>query len=110
MVEGYLLDMERLNPFANNDFLIGTLAVGIGAFFIAIRIPNSGRSVKVLAMLGRYTLGIYAVHLIFVFVFRDLLQPSTFIGNLGVALIVLLASTVCIVLIGQLRFMRFAIT
>ncbi|MBV9078116.1 MAG: acyltransferase [Methylobacteriaceae bacterium] len=51
--------------FAPNDFLIGTLPLGIGTFLLARRLP-SGPMTDRIGALGRVSLGAYCVHLLFV--------------------------------------------
>ncbi len=44
------------------DQLIGTLPFGIGAFLLSRHLPNT-RFIRACAQMGRYSIGIYAMHL-----------------------------------------------
>lgn len=93
-------------PPTSHDFVIGTFFMGIGATLMAL----SGHplvSVRHLATLGKYTLGIYAIHFFFV----DLLRPlgRTLSGPLwevGYVVAVLLLSAGGALLLGHFRLTR----
>jgi surface polysaccharide O-acyltransferase-like enzyme len=49
-------------PICELDFLFGTLLFGTGAFLIALLVPHFGEKIGI-NKLGKYTLGIYVIHL-----------------------------------------------
>jgi surface polysaccharide O-acyltransferase-like enzyme len=108
--EAYWLDFHRLNPFHRNDFLLGTLPLGLGAFLIAMNLPSHAGYARVLAALGTYSLGMYAIHVIFILVFRDILQPHYFSEKLLLAAIVVACSTVITLVLARIRTLRALLT
>ena len=88
------------------DYVIGTYFMGVGAAMAALS-NNAILKNKVLSEIGKFTLGIYAVHLIFV----DNLHP---IGELthsplwaiGYVILVLLLSVATVLLFAQTKFGR----
>jgi surface polysaccharide O-acyltransferase-like enzyme len=107
--EAAMLDINHIAPFYHNDFLLGTLPYGVGAFLIARNTEISGAFVEKLAGLGRYSLGIYAIHLLFVWAAAAIVNPNNLVQNLLVALIALSCSCAVTILIGQSRQLRFLV-
>jgi surface polysaccharide O-acyltransferase-like enzyme len=107
LTEAYFLDVRHLNYFKDNDLLIGTLFLGPGAFLLALHLPSGSTIVKKLAALGRYSLGIYAVHLYFVFAFQALPMQSGIAERFAGAILVLLASTLFTLALAQVKPVRF---
>lgn len=103
--EALYLDAYGWMPFVHHDLLIGTLAFGTGAFVVILRLPTNALT-RPLARLGTYSLGIYAVHVIFLITLRRLLQPAGLPASLGLALLVLAASTVTVVVLCRTRALR----
>jgi surface polysaccharide O-acyltransferase-like enzyme len=106
LTEAYLLATHHFMLFGNNDFLIGTLLMGFGAFSIALNLPNRGNIVRGIGRFGAYTMGIYAVHPIVLIALKSLLHPVGFFSNFYIAAIVLLVSTGFSVGISRISFAR----
>ena len=87
LTEAYLLATHHFMLFGNNDFLIGTLLMGFGAFSIALNLPNRGNIVRGIGRFGAYTMGIYAVHPIVLIALKSLLHPVGFFSNFYIAII-----------------------
>lgn len=66
----YLHALNPQMPVTGNDFLIGTLPLGIGALLIALARPSLGECTQI-HRFAPYVLGIYVVHIIV----RDFLEP-----------------------------------
>ncbi|PIY24922.1 MAG: hypothetical protein COZ12_00575, partial [Deltaproteobacteria bacterium CG_4_10_14_3_um_filter_60_8] len=66
-------------PWLAHDFLIGTVLTAAGLLLFALAAPNLGRRSK-LESLGKYTLGVYACHYLFV----DALGPLTYLFELHI--------------------------
>lgn len=49
------------NVYPNQDFLLGTMIWGIGAFLLCLEYPNAGQN-SILERMGMLTLGIYVSH------------------------------------------------
>jgi surface polysaccharide O-acyltransferase-like enzyme len=102
---GYIWRHYQVPPTAH-DYVIGTYFMGIGATLMAL----SGHpllSGRHLATLGKYTLGIYAIHYFFV----DLLRPldpalSSPFWEAGYVVAVLLLSAGSVLLLGRFRLTR----
>lgn len=95
----YLYITYKISP-ASHDFVIGTLLVGLGISIMALS-NHAFLSSKWLSNIGKYTLGIYAVHYVFVDVLRlfdkqvsgPLWEIAYLIGVLGLSIsVTLLAS------------------
>lgn len=93
------------------DLVIGTAPFGIGAFLTAHALP-SGPVVRGLAVLGRYSLGVFCSHVLVLELVRKVAAAVhipdiwTFQGELvTVALVVIIATAVCVAA-GQVRWLR----
>ncbi|WP_157219938.1 acyltransferase [Flavisphingomonas formosensis] len=53
--------------FSSHDFALMTYPLGIFCFFLALSLPNSG-IVEKIATLGKYSLGVYTSHLLFLWI------------------------------------------
>jgi surface polysaccharide O-acyltransferase-like enzyme len=107
LTEAYVLDVRHLNYYKDKDLLIGTLFLGSGAFLLALHLPPGSRIMQYFATLGRYSLGIYAVHLYFVFALQALPMPSGLAEKFAGAILVLLASTLFTLALAQVKPLRF---
>jgi len=102
---GFIQRHYQIPPTAH-DFVAGTYFMGTGAALMAL----SGHpllSARHLATLGKYTLGIYAIHVFF----ADLLQPldsalSNPFWEVGYVMVVLLLSAGSVLLLGRFRYTR----
>jgi surface polysaccharide O-acyltransferase-like enzyme len=72
VVESWALWKCFAIPMINHDYLIGTVVCATGLLLFALAAPDFGRKGN-LYVLGKYTLGIYLCHLLFV----DILGPWT---------------------------------
>ena len=70
-LETYLLWAQWSALPIRHDFLIGSVPMGIGAFLVAYTARRETRMDRVMAPLGKYVLGIYVSHILFL----DLLKP-----------------------------------
>ena len=65
IAEAAFLAMNGQGGFAPHNYLLGTLPLGIGAFLLARALPDNA-TVRTLAAVGRLSLGMYCVHLLFI--------------------------------------------
>ena len=91
------------------DYVIGTYFMGLGAAMIALSNIAFFR-IRALEDLGKFTLGIYAIHFIFV----DLLRPLGKLTNsafweIGYVFLVLLLSIGSVMLLSKFRITRQAV-
>ena len=105
--EAYWLDYFHLSRLRENDFLLGTLAFGAGSFLLALQMPSGSRLAGLCARLGRFTLGIYAVHLLIVTALRFVAPPLGLAGKLAEAVLVLAVSTGIAWTLSRWRGTRF---
>jgi len=110
LLEAYMLGIAHMGELAGFDFLIGTLALGSGTFCFALHLPSSHVIVRKLAKLGRYTLGIYAVHLLFVHALLAVLSSENFQAKFSIAFLVLIGSTLLVLTVARLKPARFLLT
>jgi surface polysaccharide O-acyltransferase-like enzyme len=88
------------------DYVIGTYFMGLGATVIALSNHPFLRAER-LANIGKYTLGIYAVHMLYVMNFRSLDAIFTsFMWEIGLVILVLILSILTIMILARYRFMR----
>ncbi|WP_454762126.1 acyltransferase [Caulobacter segnis] len=107
--EAFMLDRHFGKPFSSNDFLLGTLAYGLGTFLVAMRLPEAKISVE-LSKLGRYSLGFYAVHLFFVLGLNAILPIATLPERLMVSLLTACGSIALVLTLARVRPLRWLIT
>jgi len=110
LLEAYLLGVAHMGELAGFDFLIGTLALGGGTFCLALHLPSSHVIVRTLAKLGRYTLGIYAVHLLFVHALLAVLSPENLLAKFSISILVLICSTLLVLTLARLKSAQFLLT
>lgn len=65
LLESFLLWQYYGAPAVGHDYLLGTLPFGVGVALLALSRPSLGRDFA-LTKYGRYALGIYAIHYLFV--------------------------------------------
>lgn len=109
LAEATALDALGWFPFAGNDFLIGTLAFGTGAFLVAQDWPASP-VMRHLASVGPWSLGVYCCHVLFIAPLRKLVPWSDLTGNLLLAALVLSASVAAVAALSRLRPLRPLLT
>jgi surface polysaccharide O-acyltransferase-like enzyme len=85
------------------DFFLGTLPLGVGAFFLARSLPHKWLIVK-LAQLGRYTLGFYCAHLLILWALIFLFHPSTLAEALMLAMDTVLLTTIAVLVAVRVKW------
>ena len=105
-----LLEIHLLNAyFGTNllqDFVLGTYFVGLGAAMVALSDPAFLRSPRV-ATIGRMTLGIYAIHVVFVDVLYPVKQAtSSAFWEIGYVFAVLALSVISVSLMARSNILR----
>jgi surface polysaccharide O-acyltransferase-like enzyme len=99
-----LHSLHAFDP-ARKDFFLGTIPLGLGAFFIARSLPDSWIVVK-LAQLGRYTLGFYCSHVLFLWGLINLLHPQNLADALLIALGTVVLTTVAVWLGAKIKLLQ----
>jgi len=79
IAETWLLWKYFATPMLNHDYLIGTVVCAAGLLLLALAAPDFGRKGN-LHTLGKYTLGVYLCHYLFV----DILGPLTYLFELHI--------------------------
>lgn len=106
LMEAYLLDTLHMSPFHKSDFVISTLPLGVGTFLVAMNLPLKARVTRTLAYFGIVSLGIYAIHLLFVIGLETLMQPSSFAGRALIAAMVVICSTGAALALSRIQVIR----
>jgi surface polysaccharide O-acyltransferase-like enzyme len=101
--EAMLLSSAGYTP--RYDLLIGTVPFGVGAFLLALKLPPS-KPVLAFAIVGRYSFGIYALHLMGLWIINYFLAIKSLSDSvLAVSFSLLFAISISF-LLGQVRFLR----
>jgi surface polysaccharide O-acyltransferase-like enzyme len=104
--EGLFLYKAYGKWFTWHDYLVGTVFFGTGALLLALSKPDLLSS-TILPKLGKYTLGIYASHILFVEMLRPMFSSSTNpLWDISFPMIVFLVSLSLVFLISQVRPLR----
>ena len=87
------------------DYTIGTLLFGTGILMTALSVPSSSAIVHRLARLGRYTLGYYCIHVIFLWLVQSMM-PLTSTQNILLATgLTVVLSVASILALSRIRIM-----
>jgi len=84
----------------SHDFLLSTLLYSTSVFLLLKSLASLSR----IAWLGQMTLGIYAVHLAFIWLIRGWISTTTFPGEIAVVTLVSLGSTVLVLAMRRISF------
>ncbi len=109
LTEAAVLDRAGLMPFQANNYLLGTLAFGIGAFLVTLNFKNVPKLFELFAEIGRLNLGIYAVHVFFLIVARHFLRPTELYERLSIAFFVLLLSCLAALVVSRIKPLRLLV-
>jgi surface polysaccharide O-acyltransferase-like enzyme len=94
-------------PFPRfTDNTLMTIPYGIAAFLVALAIPPSFRLSPLFARLARLSLGLYVVHLLFLDLAARVLGRATLAACLGDALLAVLASALCVLILDTIPPLR----
>lgn len=108
---GEALMLQRLGYSSAQDQLVGTAAYGVGFFLLVRHLPD-WPAVACGARLGRYSLGIYATHLLILLMLVELgragyfLDSGTNLGELTLVASVAILSTLVAVAMGRYPLLR----
>jgi surface polysaccharide O-acyltransferase-like enzyme len=86
------------DTFPIQDYVFGTFLMGIGAALIALS-DHQILQIKFLSRIGQWTLGIYAIHIIFVDLFMGI--PHSPVWEIGYVLVVFALSTLCTYILSR---------
>jgi surface polysaccharide O-acyltransferase-like enzyme len=104
--EAYLLNRLHILPFFQSDYLLATLPFGVSAFMLALKLTKPEAILDRLAVLGRFALGIYAVHMFFVQYIAFFAEPAALGGRLVVALAALLGSVGVVLAMARVKILK----
>ena len=106
LTEIHWLHFRYQIPLFKHNFLLGTYFMGLGAALCALS-NHRWLQLPWIARFGKYTLGIYAIHMVFVQLFaenlRNCTQPAVAIGYVGLVLACSLASSIVLSKIRPLK-------
>lgn len=104
MAEMYYLSAQYgASPY--QDFTFGTYFMGVGFAMAAVSNHPSLRSER-LGEIGQYTLGIFAIHFVFVDLLRGATAPASALWQLAYPVIVLLLSVASVLLMARSAKLR----
>jgi surface polysaccharide O-acyltransferase-like enzyme len=107
LVEVDILVAVGTIPFPRfTDDTLMTIPYGIAAFLVALAIPPTFRLSPLLARLAQLSLGLYVVHLLFLDLAVRLLGQATLAACLGNAVLAVLASALCVLILDRIPPMR----
>lgn len=93
MSESYAMSTVGATPFGVQHFTLGTFPYGVGVALLAVAIKTSGPLLRSSSRLGRFSLGIYCSHLMFVWLFAPLWPAGDFLSTTALAGAVLISAT-----------------
>lgn len=109
MVEATMLDKAGLMPFQMNNYLLGTLAFGVGAFMIVLHFKNLPKQLEFFAKIGRFSTGIYAVHIFFIWIAGRTIKPTELYERLTIAFFVLMLSCLTAFVVKRIKPLQFLV-
>ena len=109
LAEAFILNWLKLMPFKSNNYLIGTLPFGIGAFMITLNFKNIPKQLNFIAAFGRLSFGIYAIHVFFLWIFAKKMNNLELYDRLLIALLILTLSCFTIKCMNYIKPLRFLI-
>lgn len=107
IIERYALTNTGVQDAATPiDYTTGTLLFGTGVLMTALSVPNNSSTVNWLAGLGRYTLGYYCIHVMFLWLIQSMM-PLTNTQNILLATgLTVLLSVASILALSRIRIAR----
>ncbi len=105
IIEALFLSHIAGSSFRSYDFFIGTFLYGVGIFFVALNLQPS-KFINFLAKLGSLSLGIYCIHLGFIFWLEKSYDRTTLEGATIVVLVVIILSTISSLLLSKIPYFR----
>lgn len=107
IIERYALTTTGVQDAATPiDYTTGTLLFGTGVLMTALSVPNNSSTVNWLAGLGRYTLGYYCIHVMFLWLIQSMM-PLTNTQNILLATgLTVLLSVASILALSRIRIAR----
>ncbi len=109
LLEAVYLDINHFIAFNTTNTLVGTLPFSIGAFGLALNVNSHAQWVKICAILGRISLGIYAVHVFFVWVADRIASPINISQRLLVSCFVIICSILTAYVLSRIKYTRFLV-
>ena len=101
---GLLKSLHQLQH-SGSEFLLGTLPLGVGAFWLAMSLPDRVM-VRAVARLGGYSMGCYCIHLLVLRFLIGAIAPHNNLTSFAEALGAIVGATLLVVALGQARVLR----
>lgn len=109
IVEEFILAKLAGHALVSHNFPLGAFVFGGAAFVFALSLGEVGQ-LEPVARLGRYTLGVYGLHLALVWLLLDALGNASLGAVMAIALIACGASFVIVALLSRLPLARKVLT
>ncbi len=109
LFEAVYLDTHQIMAFNTTNTLIGTIPFAIGAFGIALHFNTQQKWVAFLAKFGRCSLGIYAIHMFFILIAINYMNPVNLWQRLAICFFVLIFSTYVAYTMSLIKPLRFLV-
>lgn len=94
------------DPFGYQHFLFGTFLYSIGVFFLVLGAKSDAGVVAWAARLGRVSLGIYCIHLLFIWIFQDVFGGGPESNFIPVFLASATSSVAVVLLLARIAVLR----
>lgn len=88
------------------DYTVTTIAFGIAAFIVALSIPASFRLPRLFAALAEMSLGLYAMHLLFLDLWGHVFSVATLAACLVNAALAVVSSAICVLILDRIAVTR----
>jgi surface polysaccharide O-acyltransferase-like enzyme len=105
--ESIMLNAFNVLPFAANEFSLGTVPFAVGVFAMALSSAEvKGRRTSVLQLLGEWSLGLYCVHVAYIWLFSKLFHQFGMVEVLILSLLVIVSSSATVLLLSHFKPFR----
>lgn len=105
--EATFLYVDGINGFAKDiDIYFGTLPFGLGVFFVALNINKPNAPTEVMSRLGRYTLGFYCVHVLWIKLLAHVVGQGSLGQNTALAILTFVFSIASVLVVAQMKMLR----
>lgn len=107
LAEGCILQRLFRVPMVSNDALLSSIPFGIGVFLISLHVRIEGRSADWGRELGSLGLGLYLLHMEYVYLLRSYFWPASLVERLAFCIAVIVATTTTLSLINYARGVKY---
>lgn len=103
LAEGGILQQFFCVSMASNDALLSSIPFSVGVFLLSLHVRVEGRAADWAKALGSLGLGLYLLHMEYVYLLRSYFWPETLVDRLFFCIIVIIATTTTLMLVNKIR-------